>query len=246
MRGPGREGLSEEALAGRLTVRPPGGRTYGPEAAGEFPIGLGEGRDGILIVPKSYDPAVPTPLMIALHGAGSGAERILHRLGDTIRSVGIIVAAPDSRDVTWDILRGGYGPDIAVLDRLLSHLFDRFNIDPGHLAIEGFSDGASYALSVGIANGDLFSHIISNSPGFVAPPGQVGSPRIFVSHGTEDTVLPIDMCSRLFVQLLDRVGYDLTYREFVGPHTLPPEVLVEMLAWWLGDEGAATRADGDG
>lgn len=245
MRGPGREGLSEEALAGRLTARPPTGRTYGPEPAGEFPLGLVDGRDGILIVPKSYDPAVPAPLLIALHGAGSGAERILHRLGDTIRSAGLIVAAPDSRDVTWDILRGGYGPDIAFFDRLLNHLFDQFNVDPGHLAIGGFSDGASYALSVGIANGDLFSHIIANSPGFVAPPAQVGTPRIYVSHGTEDTVLPIDMCSRLFVQLLDRVGYDLTYREFVGPHTLPPEVLVEMLAWWLGDEDAVA-ADADG
>ncbi|HEX2173166.1 MAG TPA: alpha/beta hydrolase [Dehalococcoidia bacterium] len=235
MRGFGREGLSEEALAGRLTARPPAGRAYGREPAGEFPLGLGDGRDGILVVPKSYDPAVPTPLMIALHGAGSGAERILNRLGETARAYGAIIVAPDSRDVTWDILRGGYGPDIAFLDRVLNRIFDRFHVDPAHLAVEGFSDGASYGLSIGIANGDLFSHIISNSPGFVAPPGQAGSPKIYISHGTEDAVLPIDMCSRLFVQLLERVGYDLTYREFQGPHTLPPEVLVEMLAWWLGD-----------
>jgi predicted esterase len=34
------------------------------------------------------------------------------------------------------------------------------------LAVSGFSDGASYALSIGPANGDLFTHVMAFSPGF--------------------------------------------------------------------------------
>ena len=45
---------------------------------------------------------------------------------------------------------------------------------------------ASYALSLGIANGNLFSHVLAFSLGFLAPASQTGSPRIFVSHGTQD------------------------------------------------------------
>jgi phospholipase/carboxylesterase len=80
------------------------------------------------------------------------------------------------------------------------------------LAIGGFSDGASYALSLGISNGDLFTHVLAFSPGFMAPAGRTGSPHIFVSHG----VLPIDRCSRKIVPDLERGGCNVLYWEFDG------------------------------
>jgi predicted esterase len=40
----------------------------------------------------------------------------------------------------------------------------------------GFSDGASYALSLGLANGDLFTHVLGFSPGFMRVPRHVGRP----------------------------------------------------------------------
>ena len=54
------------------------------------------------------------------------------------------------------------------------------------LQLRADSSLASYALSLGIANGNLFSHVLAFSPGFLAPAGQTGSPRICVSHGTQD------------------------------------------------------------
>jgi predicted esterase len=100
------------------------------------------------------------------------------------------------------------------------------------LAIGGFSDGASYALSVGITNGDLFTHVIALSPGFMAPARQQGKPRLFISHGTRDQVLPIDRCSRKLVPQLKRAGYDVLYREFDGSHTLPPEIARSSVTWF--------------
>lgn len=84
--------------------------------------------------------------------------------------------------------------------------------------------------------GDLFTHIIAFSPGFMAPPMQVGEPRIYVSHGTGDRVLPIDRCSRRLVPSISRAGYDVRYEEFAGSHTVPANIAAEAVAWFLGTE----------
>ena len=150
--------------------------------------------------------------------------------------------SPASRGRTWDVILGDYGPDVAFLDRALAAAFARCAVDPARLAIGGFSDGASYALSLGLTNGDLFGHVLAYSPGFAAPAGQRGHPRLFVSHGTRDEVLPIDVCSRRIVPRLKGAGYDVTYREFDGPHTVPPEIAREGLDWFLAGRGTPTAS----
>ena len=66
------------------------------------------------------------------------------------------VLAPDSRGTTWDAIREGFGDDVTFIDRALEHVFARVSIDPARVTVGGFSDGASYALSLGLANGDVF------------------------------------------------------------------------------------------
>ena len=97
------------------------------------------------------------------------------------------------------------------------------DFDAKRVGIGGFSDGASYALSLGLANGDLFSRIFAFSPGFIREATPVGKPVIDVFHGTRDRILPIDATSRRIVPRLRRQGYDVTYVEFDGPHTVLSE-----------------------
>jgi predicted esterase len=66
----------------------------------------------------------------------------------------------------------------------------------------------------------------------LAPAGQTGSPRIFVSHGTQDGWLPIDSCSRRIVPQLERAGYEVRYREFEGGHVVPPGIAREAATWF--------------
>jgi len=219
---------------GRFNARPAPVAGEGRPPPGLEPLGFGGERDGVLYVPAGYTPERPAPLVLMLHGATGNGRRTVESLLPLADEFGLILLAPDSRLRTWDVLAGGYGPDVAFLDRALEGTFARFTIDPEHIAAEGFSDGASYALSIGIANGDLFTHVLAFSPGFIAPPGQMGAPRIFVSHGRQDAVLPIDHCSRRFVPQLRRAGYDVTYREFDGPHRTPPEVARMGIEWFAG------------
>ena len=103
---------------GRLLARPSPSRPAA--AAGLRPLGLGSGRDGLLYVPPGYDGAEEkAPLALMLHGAGGDARSgISHFLG-LADEAGLVLLAPESRGRTWDVLAGGYGPDVAFIDRAL-------------------------------------------------------------------------------------------------------------------------------
>ena len=68
-------------------------------------------------------------------------------------------------------------------------MLSRYTVERSRVALAGVSDGASYALSLGIGNGDIFSHLMAFSPGFVLPSRVRGKPRVFISHGIRDEVM---------------------------------------------------------
>ncbi|MFN2533069.1 MAG: phospholipase, partial [Pyrinomonadaceae bacterium] len=75
--------------------------------------------------------------------------------------------APNSRETTWDAIGGDFGPDVDFLNRALERVFEIAPIDAARVAIGGFSDGATYAISLGLINGDFFNSVVAFSPGFV-------------------------------------------------------------------------------
>ncbi|MFN7145025.1 MAG: alpha/beta hydrolase [Myxococcota bacterium] len=214
---------------GRLASRVHAPRHQG--SPGRVALGVTAERDTLAIVPPTYRPDHPAPLLVVLHGAGGDGRSALGLLEHVADRTGAIVLAPSSRDRTWDIIVGHVGSDVALLDRSLAETFDRWVVDPAHVVLAGFSDGASYALTIGLANGSLFRNVLALSPGFCAPPSHDGRPRVFVSHGVNDTVLPIRTCSRRLVPQLRTQGYDVTYVEFQDGHVVPPDVIDRALGW---------------
>jgi phospholipase/carboxylesterase len=220
--------------SGQLQVRPRAPAEVGTHSEpGLRSLGLSAGRDGLVYVPGSASPGKAAPLIVLLHGAGGDARQMVPLLQEQADARGIVLLAPDSRGRTWDVILRDYGPDVAFLDRALGRVFARHAVDAEHLAIGGFSDGASYALSLGLTNGALFTHVLAFSPGFMAPTRTADSPRFFVSHGVADDVLPIERTSRRLVPELRRAGYDLEYREFAGGHVVPPEIARAGVDWFL-------------
>jgi phospholipase/carboxylesterase len=217
-----------EGSDGRLTARP---RTGVSTTLTTGPLGLGGGgRDGVIQMPPDR-PDAKVPLLVFLHGATQSGAGVLRRIGPEAAGSGIAIVAPDSRGRTWDAIRDGFGEDVAFLNRVLEFVFAHLDVDPSRVAIGGFSDGASYALSLGLGNGDLFPRVVACSPGFLIQAPSHGRPHVFVSHGTSDQILPIDQCSRVIVPRLRSMGYDVTFREFEGRHELPPEVAREAVRW---------------
>jgi phospholipase/carboxylesterase len=159
------------------------------------------------------------------------ARQTLRPLVAAADDAGLALLVPESRGDTWDVILGGFGPDVRFIDLALERALSAAAVDGDRLSIGGVSDGASYALSLGIANGDRFGRVVAFSPGFAAPPDQVGQPQIFVSHGVHDHVLPIDRCSRPLVESLRESGYTIEYREFDGGHEMPEPIVHAAFGW---------------
>ena len=76
--------------------------------------------------------------------------------------------------------------------------------------------------------------VLAFSPGFAAPAEVRGSPRVFLSHGRADAVLPIERCGRRLARGLRQAGYDLDYREFAGGHVVPSDMVEAAFARFTG------------
>ena len=221
-----------QARQGRLAARVRKPLVDNPRR-GALPLGADASPEGLVYVPAGYRAEQPVPLVVMLHGARGDAKQSLGLLQKLADARGLLLVAPKSRGLTWDLLLEDFGPDVAALDQALAWTFLRYRVDPERVAIGGFSDGASYALSLGLTNGDLFTHVLAFSPGFAAPTVRHGKPRIYVSHGTRDAVLRIDACSRRLVPRLQAVGHEVLYCEFDGPHTVPGELTREAVEWFV-------------
>jgi len=180
---------------------------------------------------EAYQAVIPStslneearPLICVLPGYGRRDGGLIAQVFEWSQRNGAIVLLAQAHGATWDVLCGGYGPDIAKIDLALYGLLISQEIDRSRIALAGFSDGASYALSVGMNNGDLFTHVMAYSPGFARSRVRRGHPRMFVAHGVADPILPV-ACSRGITEQLVQDGYDVNYCEFSGGHTVPPEI----------------------
>jgi len=214
----------------RLDARPV--RPWLPVEAGETRLGPGLPRGADLFVPRRYTGDTPVPLVVALHGSG-GSAAAWRRWQPASEERGFVLLAPESRGRTWDSVYGEIGPDARFIESALRYTFERCAIDPERIALVGFSDGASYALSLGPSNGDLFTHLIAFSPGFSRPEDPiVGRPDVFISHGDRDGVLPVAVTRGGIAPMFEMDGYAVRYVEFAGGHEMPASVVAEALDWF--------------
>ena len=192
------------------------------------------GRQVLLHVPPGLDEGAPGVLVLTLHGAGGNAPAGLAPLRPLADAYRLLLLAPTAQGSTWDAVTSSWGPDIGRIDQALAEVFTSYRVDSKRLVVSGFSDGASYALSMGLANGDLFTHIIAFSPGFVVPGPRVGTPAIYISHGRDDAVLPIERTTRRISPWLRKSGYPVVVHEFDGSHTVPPAIVEDAVRWVSG------------
>lgn len=201
-------------------------------------------NDAVAYRPKSL-PAGAVPLLVLLHGASGYPIGFLEAMEPVADRLGLVLLYPHSRGQTWDFILNmsmdrdpWRGRDSQLLDQSLADLFSRAPIDPHRVVLLGFSDGAGYALSLGVANPQLFSAVIALSPGiFVAPDRSDRRQRVFVAHGRSDHVLSFANTSETIVRELRGEGVDLRFRPFAGDHQIDPEALREGLEFALGLQG---------
>jgi predicted esterase len=192
-----------------------------------------EERQAIAFVPKTYRHGSPAPLLLMLHGFGGSALRA-RSMFPMAEELGIVLLAPESRDVTWGQSSPGFDADSRYISLAMNAVTGFLDIDDTRVGLGGQSDGATYAMSMGLSYGDIFTHLMIFSEGIPIPYRKRGRPRIFIGHGVSDVQMPIDRTSRRFVPQLRSEGYDITYREYSGGHGTPASVIREGFDWFVG------------
>ncbi len=222
-------------MQGRLTAKLCVAGSDGRRGSKAGPELIDYGRQGRLFIPASTASGGPYPLLVMLHGATYDADSAMSHVRSRAADRGYMVFAPKSEGRTWDLIRTGFGPDFNAINEALEHISSGYPIDAGKVAIGGFSDGASYALTLGLLNGDLFKTTLAFSPGFTVAKQVVGRPRIYISHGVSDPVLPFERCGAALARVLADAGLDVKFDPFEGGHTVPDAQVESASDWWLRD-----------
>lgn len=201
---------------------------------GRSPLGISDdGRDGVLFVPASYTESTPAPLLVMLHGFGGWADEMKSTFA-LAEEFGVVIIAPESRGVTWGRESPGFDDDVRYIGAAYRTITKTINVDPDRVGLGGRSDGAGYALTMGLAYGDIFNHLIVIAGGRMNPLRRKGKPKIFMVHGNHDQVMPIELSARPFSKQLKEEGYDVTYVEYDGGHATPMEYVRPAFAWLTG------------
>src|SRR4051812_33720277 len=108
--------ISAKAARGIISSRPHIGLARAERERGLQPIALEEGR-GLLLVPEGYQADRPAALIVLCHGAGGEPTHLLGTLQGHAQQFGFLALAPKSKGRTWDVIEGGFGRDVAFIDR---------------------------------------------------------------------------------------------------------------------------------
>lgn len=125
--------------------------------------------------------------------------------------------------------------------QMLLHFLDEIQstyvLDYDSVYIVGFSQGASLCLSLAVTEGERFAGVVALSGKLLEmysnlPEAQNTReiPAMFVAHGTDDKVVPIDRARR-DARRLHGLQPRLAYREYCMGHEIGEVALRDVAAW---------------
>ena len=189
-------------------------------------------QEAFMYVPTGYKQSVPSAFVLIYHPENLTAFAGIQLFQPHADAANIVLLAVDSYNTTWDyIYSENYGFDVQFSNDALATAFKVVNVDATRVAVAGFSDGGTYALTVGRTNGNLFSHVIAFSPSEMLPYTTEGSPKFFISQGLNDTLDdPVDS-GEFITSKLTAAGYTVDYVEFNGAHEIPDAIVQQGIAF---------------
>jgi predicted esterase len=236
-----------------------------PEPVEELPTGLVWVEQGpqraALFTPDEIDPERRYPLLAVLHGAGRREELLMKAYRDEAERRQALFLVPRSFGMTWDLIvaatQGAEAvaasgapsprPDLDFFEYAYDLIFRRYPVDARRLGLIGYSDGASYALSVGLSNPELFRAVMGWAAGFVAienaaaAPG-VPRPHVLVEYGTHDELFPFEQVAVPMRQQLEAFGCNVTFRVDEGGRHWPSGSFQQEALDWFFSEPWQTRS----
>ena len=163
-------------------------------------VSSGQEREYLLHVPKSYDPAKPTPLVISMHG-GAGwpaMQRETIQWNTLADSQGFIVVYPSGISGrgprAWHADRGaGLVKDVRFISDLIDTLEAAYNIDSTKVYADGISNGGGMAFVLSCTLSDRIAAVGMVASAQFLPFDWCTDERavpMIAFHGTADRPVP--------------------------------------------------------
>jgi phospholipase/carboxylesterase len=199
-----------------------------------------EARGGFsLYVPEAWDGQASMPLVVALHGGSGHGRDFLWSWLREARGRNVLVLSPTAQDRTWSIM-GGADVDADRLRETIESVAARYPVDRARVLLTGMSDGATYALLLGLRSGPPFTHL-APACGVLHPllfAGGLDCAQdfpIYLIHGALDWMFPV-YTARMGRDALLSAGARLVYREIEDlSHTYPRDENPRILDWLMSD-----------
>lgn len=218
-----------------------------------------DGPSGLSYRVRLPQPAHPRVLLVLLHGVG-GRETDLAELAAGV-DPGVLVVLVRSRLPLGPEQFGWFrvaftteGPKIAAgeaedsrhaLIRFLDRMQALYGIEARRTILAGFSQGGILSASVALSAPErlggfaiLSGRILPELEPRIAGREWLAHLRAFISHGEQDSTLPVAWAQRADRRLAD-LGVPHVTRLYPAGHTLNPEMQADVLAWIGGLSGAA-------
>ena len=170
-------------------------------------------RAWLVYVPPSYDPSVPMPAVLMLHGRPSNASgmALITRMHEVAARRGFIVVYPEGVDNQWnaqfDLIGRESGrvggmrsvlpqDDVEFLTTLMADLRVDLNIDPRRMYVAGFSNGGFMTMRMACSASDVFAGFAEVGAALYPVMTRAcrsgrPAPMLFM-HGTADQSIPFD------------------------------------------------------
>ncbi len=200
-------------------------------------------------LPENYAPGKSYPLVVGLHGYGSNPERFItlwKRFGKH-EFIFVVPQAPYPFSVGKEVgfSWGVWSPNEVLLNKatlmsekyiadVVDNLCMRYNVDDVYLL--GFSQGCAFTYSTGIKNHHLFKGLICFG-GWLDKEWLTESAikeakglKVFIAHGKEDPMVKFETGVKA-KEVLEDNGYDITFHDFEGGHSVPEEILKKTVKW---------------
>ncbi len=204
-------------------------------------------------LPADYDSSRAYPLVIGLHGYGATPKsfsKLYERAGKP-EIIFVCLQAPYAfgagRDLgfSWST----WNRDDSTVEQRSSRLSGDFitaaakklssRFKTNGTWLLGFSQGCFMAYRTGIGHHDLFKGIICFGGGLdtlsFGPADYAAAKglKVFASHGKEDRMVEYKYGTTTR-DFLKRKGFDVTFVDFKGGHTVPEEQLKQAVKWMMG------------
>jgi polyhydroxybutyrate depolymerase len=183
-----------------------GGQDFSPDPP--LVIG-GDERPAEVDIPTDYDPTVPHPLVMVLHGFGADGflETTYLQLFDFVDEKQFVLVFPDGTVNDQDERFWNATPaccdfsdsavdDVGYLSGLIEEAQQTYNIDPKRVYLVGHSNGGFMSFRMACEASELITAIVSLAGSTFDDPGDCAPATIPVSvlavHGTADATIPYD------------------------------------------------------